>query len=292
MQRKLVTEEFKPNYEEKKLNVTLLGDSTIDNRIWVDGLIKSYLSTRLGIKRDEASVRVQKSHRILGKPDLSVIENVMDMLPNHDIHDYTNDGFTTHDVLHGANRDKVFGTGTFSLFPNESFRPLQASAESIKKSQHIIVSVGGNNFREFLMTAARKTGETRANYIRNNLSAVLEVMRNEYIVILENIRALNKDAQIILMTQYYPSATQNHYGIYPFMKEVGEALNLGGILHNPMTVIHEIMKMTYSDVLKRVPHNNIVVADITSSLNPYVDKNHVSQIEPSGLGGKENRPNA
>jgi hypothetical protein len=48
-----------------------------------------------------------------------------------------------------------------------------------------------------------------------------------------------------------------------------------------------LAEMTYADALKRVPHENIVVADITSSLNPLDDKNHVSQIEPSGLGGKK-----
>lgn len=288
MQRQVLVDEQKKRIDAgKQVNVTFLGDSTLDNRVWVDGLLTSYLSTRLGIKRDTPAVRVKKSHRTFCKPALSVVENVMDMLPDHIIHDYTNDGFTTKDVLQGEMKDKVFGQGAFSIFPNVLFCPLAEGEESIKKSQHIIVSVGGNNFRQFLKTAGDKKGEERPIYIRNNFNYVLKKMRDEYIEIVQRIRALNKDAQIILMTQYYPSASQNAYKIYPFMKEIGKILDLGGVFHDPMTVIHEIMKMTYSDVLKRIPRENIVVADITSSLNSFDHKNHVKQIEPSGLGGKK-----
>src|SRR5205814_7732822 len=101
---------------------------------------------------------------------LSVVENVIDMLPDCVIHDHTNDGFTTKDVLDGALRCKVFGRGTFSLFPAEFFQPLMAGAESIKKSQHIVVSVGGNDFREFLQRAMFcETPEDRKLYIQQNI---------------------------------------------------------------------------------------------------------------------------
>lgn len=190
--------------------------------------------------------------------------------------------------LQHLRRDKVFGKGTFSLFSSEYFKPLHAGEENIRKSQHIILSIGGNDFREFLMQAAHLKGQQRSNYIKNHLDTILEDMRDRYIEILRRVRILNADAKIILMTQYYPSVSQNNYGIYPFMKEIGETLNRGGIFHNPMTVIHDIMQLTYADVLKRIPHDdNIVVADITSSLNPYDNNNHTCQIEPSGLGGKK-----
>jgi len=276
--------------EEKhaeEVHVTLLGDSTIDNRIWVDGLVKNYIFTRLGIKRDEPVERVRKSHRLLWKPALSVVENMMDILPSsYVLHDYTNDGFTTGDVLRGATKDKVFGQGlgTFSLFPQEWFQPLKEGANSIRQSRHIIVSIGGNDFREFLQVANSKKGEVRAHYIKQNLESVLEKMRNQYVEIIQRIREQNQDAQIILMTQYYPSATQNNYKIYPFMREIGVILGIRG---NAMKVIHEIMKRTYDYILKNVQQDNIVVADITSSLNLYDAQNYVRQIEPSGVGGKK-----
>ena len=38
---------------------------------------------------------------------------------------------------------------------------MQEGTESIKKSQHIIVSIGGNDFREFLRDAGQMKGEAR-----------------------------------------------------------------------------------------------------------------------------------
>lgn len=50
------------------------------------------------------------------------------------------------------------------------------------------------------------------------------------------------------------------------------------------------MKMTYAETFTKLAKENIeniIVADITSSINPYDKENHVSQIEPSGVGGKK-----
>ena len=289
MQRQpLANEQTRVVHEITVEQVTLLGDSTIDNRVWVDGIAKSYLNARLGIKRDEPAVRVKKSHRAFAKPTLSITENMMDLLPNHVIHDYTNDGFTTSDILNGQHRDKVLRLGNISLLPHELFEPLEAGSASIKNSQHIILSIGGNDFREFLQKAnAKKTQEEKKTFIRENFDIMFASLKQNYISIINNIREQNPSAKIILMTQYYPSAVQNDYKIYPFMEEIGKILKIGGRFHDPMSVIHEIMKKTYTDVLKEISPDNIIVADITSSLNPFDNKNHLSQIEPSGLGGRK-----
>jgi hypothetical protein len=105
----------------KKPIITFVGDSTIDNRIWVDGLIKSFIYTRLNIQRSSVLKRIQQSHRKFFKTQLSVVENVMDMMPDYDIHDLSNDGFTTEDCLSGANRDKVFGKELFQCSLMKTF---------------------------------------------------------------------------------------------------------------------------------------------------------------------------
>jgi hypothetical protein len=271
-------------------HITFLGDSTLDNRLWVEGLSSSYLKAKLGIKPQNSSIRIQQSRRRFCKTSLSIIEHVTDLLPGYTIHDYTNDGFTTKDCLHGAFRDKVFGEGNFSLFPHVHFSPLEEGEESIRNSQNIVLSVGGNNFREFLLKMSiyrKKSAEFRAHALKSHFQEMLETTTSDYLVILQKIRAINKNARIILMTQYYPSCSQNNYGIYEFMKELGVALNKGGLQHDPMTVIHEIMRLTYKDILGSIEDSNVVIADITSSLDPYNSSNYVYQIEPSSIGGKK-----
>jgi len=278
--------------DKKHVHVTFLGDSTIDNKVWVDGIFKNIFFTWLGIKHDEPAVRVKKSHHWFGwfGPTLSVVENVMDMLPNEAIHDYTNDGFTTKDLLYGNFKDKVFGNGWLSLFPHQWFDPIKKGSEDIKKSDYIILSIGGNDFREFLLSANRLTGEARKAYIQGHFPALLKCIHDRYLLIYKQLRELNHHARIILMTQYYPAVLQSNplLKIYPFMHEIGQALNMGGDEHEAMNVIHEIMQQTYAAIFKHIADDhNLVVVDITSSLNPYDNHNYISQIEPSGIGGKK-----
>ncbi|MES2217613.1 MAG: SGNH/GDSL hydrolase family protein [Pseudomonadota bacterium] len=249
------------NLDKKLQIITLLGDSTIDNKFWVNELF--------------------------GAPQLSVVENLIEMLPEHVIHDYSRDGFTTQDVLNGAYEDKVLAIKKYSLYPHEFLQPLKLAEESIKKSQYVIVSVGGNNVREFLMEAGNLEDWLRSDFINDNFEKMLAKLRNEYVEIVHRIRTLNNSARIILMTQYYPSESQHDYKIYQFMQELGEILDFGVSSNNCMTVIHEIMKMIYNNIFERIPTENLVVADITSSLNLYDDTNYVCQIEPSGSGGKK-----
>ena len=271
--------------DPRRPSVTVIGDSTIDNKVWVSpGLIGNYVYNRLGIKRDDSATRIEKSHRRFLKPELSVIEHLQESLPLYDIHDYTNDGFTTRDCLDGAYRDKVFGEGRFAMFPHEHFKPLKAAKDDIKNSQYIILSIGGNNVREFLQEAHERDEE----FIKQQFLRVLEQIQDEYLKILKKLREYNPDAKIILMTQYYPSFKQNTYKIYPFMKQLGRILELGVDPTEPADVIHAIMQETYTAILRAVSEdNNIVIADITSSLNPFDGKNHTHQIEPSGIGGKK-----
>lgn len=272
-----------------KPKITLLGDSTIDNKLWIfPGLIGNYLFDRLGIKRDDIATRIKKSDRKICKTQLSVVENLIKMLPTHNVLDYTNDGFTTKDLLFGAYKDKVFGEGNFTLFPHVFFAPIKEAEESIKQSDIIILSIGGNNVREFSQSALKiKNTQERYQFIRLNFDKILDEIKNDYIEIINRIRKLNSAAQIILMTQYYPSTKQNTYKIYPFMKQLGNALNIGGNPNDPMDVIFEIMKKSYFKIIENTAHENIVIADITSSLNPYDRKNYTSQIEPSAIGGKK-----
>ena len=247
-------------------SVVVLGDSTIDNKAWLTK--KSYW----------------------GKPALSVMAHLSDLLNDYTIHDCTNDGFTTHDYLYGTHQDEISGEDTFELLPHKEFKPLEAVADRIRDAQAVILSVGGNNFRKFTQKALSYTSShERAIFIKKHFNSVMTALHTEHFQIIRRIRVLNPRAKIILMTQYYPSATQNDYKIYPFMAELGKALNIGINPSNPMDVIYQVMKMTYKEILDATEHLdlNIVAADVTSSLDPYDPTNHVMQIEPSNTGGKK-----
>lgn len=278
-----------PAQAPRKHKLTILGDSTIDNKVWVGpGLPGNFLATRLGIKREDSNSRIRRAQTGWFKPELSVVENLTAKLPDFEIKDYSNDGFTTKDVLNGAYRDKVFGEGRFAMFPHEELHPIEAAEKDIQDSDYVLLSIGGNNFREFLQNALGiKDSEKRKAFIKENYDKVFTNLKNEYIEIVNRIRKINPNATLVLMTQYYPSFKQNKYNIYKFMSELGQVMGIGENHSDPMDVIHEVVKKTYSEAFKEIGTKNIVVADITSSLDPFNKKNHTWQIEPSGVGGEK-----
>ncbi len=279
--------------------IVVIGDSTLDNKVWVGrgGAILNRLKEAIGIVPASREAKIKASQSYF-PPELSVLDHLQKELPHYQVLDYTNDGFTTENVLHGANKNKVFGGGFLLSYPRTHFYPLQAAENDIPAAECVILSIGGNNFREYLINSqqyynysqdkwVKRTTAERETYIKDKFHPVLEKMRNEYIQIVKHIRSKNPTAKIILTTQYYPSASGWVDYIYPFMKEVGKILGIGRNPNNPMDVIHEIMKQTYMQVLESAQDSNVVVADITSSLDPFDKKNHAMQIEPSGDGGKK-----
>src|SRR5262249_8719068 len=143
--------------------------------------------------------------------------------------------------------------GAHRFFPHELFKPLET--DEIQKADQIILSVGGNNFREFIQSALRiRNKEQRTNYIKEKYPKVFEKLQNEYIKILKRITKSNPKANIFLMTQYYPAFDQKtllNTNIYDFMSELGTILNKG----NAQNTIVEVMKDSYQGVLKSIAEN-------------------------------------
>jgi lysophospholipase L1-like esterase len=270
-----------------KKKIVILGDSTIDNRVWLG--------------KEKYRLFVDNTYPFLSpvvdflawfnpfKPK-SVVENLREQMPHVEFIDRTNDGFTTHDVLHGAYRDKVFGRGAHRFFPHEHFKPLDS--DELKKADQIILSIGGNNFREFIQAALTIHNEqNRKAYIEKEYPKVFEKLRSDYKEILKNIAKMNPKANIVLMTQYYPALHQKTLlgtNIYDFMTILGTILKRG----NALDTIVEVMKDTYNDILqfvakdKSMSNIKLTVVDVTSSLNPNLSENFEGQIEPSDIGGK------
>lgn len=234
-------------------SVSIIGDSTLDNKIWVD-------------------------------KGFSVVQHLAQQLADFQIYDLSNDGFTSKDCLEGAWRDKAV---TGKLFPHVKFSPLIEGAKEIKQSDFIVLSVGGNDFREFL---ARVFSESnKPEFIKKHFSNIILNMQKNYLTIIEHLFQLNSKATIILLTQYYPSRHQNNYQIYEFMDILRQSLGMGKECKDADTMIKHLMYLTFAPIFKKLQASqySIIAADATSSLDPYDKSNHVCQIEPSVEGGRK-----
>jgi hypothetical protein len=282
----------------RRQDILVLGDSTIDNRAWL-GKEKYELGINVLFKQSApwfarfliGIIRFFDKLFVKHKPQ-SVVMHLKEQNSAYRVIDRTNDGFTTKDILVGDYQDKVFSPGAHRYFPHTYFRPLETP--HLASANKIVLSIGGNNFREFLLSAQRyKDKINRKAYIKKHYPEVFEELKTEYLQILNTIVDKNPDAQLIIMTQYYPSFVQKMltgHQLYEFIGEIGESF---GLSHDPKEVIAHIVKDTYQSVLKsvvtdaRFEKTTISLVDVTSSLNPFDKQNHVGQIEPSGKGGEQ-----
>jgi hypothetical protein len=270
----------------KAKKIVILGDSTIDNRVWL-GKEKYHLAVAA---RSRFAWLIDFIAWFNPFKPKSVVENLKAQLPGVDFIDRTNDGFTTDNVLNGAFKDKVFGVGAHRFFPHTFFKPM--ATKEIEKADHIILSIGGNNLREFMLKALNiSSPKNRKIYIQREYPKVLQKLLQDYQTILKRLSVRNPNANLILMTQYYPALNQKmllDINLYDFMSELGAALNKG----HAENAIVEVMKDTYNGLLKFITHDksmrnmHISMVDVTSSLNPHFNENYEGQIEPSDIGGK------
>lgn len=247
-------------------NLVLLGDSTIDNYHWVN--------------------------------DGETLEDKLkDQFGEDHVHSLAVDGFTTRDVLQGGNRgkavcDKKHINGDF-------YYPLSKLNE-IKDPSHILVSVGGNNVREYLQSLIRTAPQERDA----SLKRILETLTQEYQQIIERIKAQKPNAKPIIMLQYTPLLANDLYDIYFLMDllrhkqkaNLWTAIQYGfyklfGFIHlssriQALKKLHDIMATVYKPILDYAKENKIPVIDLASTLDYNDTSFYCAQIEPSVKGGK------
>ena len=165
--------------------VLLLGDSTIDNIVW------------LGTDREKA-FRECVASRLRAYGDSEVGKRLM-------VNNFSADGFTTTDVLEGR-PPLISGQareGTTDAFPSgatATFRPLEALSEW--DYSFGVLSVGGNDIREILGQMHR-------------VEHALRGFTENYPTIVERVRV--KCPKLILMLQYRP-AFKGPYRVYEAME--------------------------------------------------------------------------
>ena len=262
----------------EKQHLTLLGDSSLDNEIWVNGEVIMERSL------DESNLTFKKNYSIFAKQKLSVVKNIESLFPDHIIHKkQINAHYTTESMISGVS--------TFPYSSTNKLLPLQDAEESIKQSQHIIVSFGASDlkvFQEALNRVAPNTLSNRNHFLESNYEGALAAAENNYLAIIKKIREWNPTAKIILLTCSYPSVSHCKNDLYPFLQNIGETFPIVPGRPGPMYVAQAIMKKIYQGVFNQLSaDSNIVVGDVASSLNPFNTENYVSRTTLSGQGGKK-----
>jgi len=187
-----------------KPEVVLLGDSTLDNVIWMQDV------------------------------QMCVPFSLQRKLPDFHVRNFAADGFTSKGVLFGgvpislAGRRKV---GDPFPSPDNPFEPLHQLKLLSAKSEikHVVLSVGGNDVREILGNM-------------NELPLRLRNFWQNYPAIINQILEIAPNAHITLMLQYRPgfNTDRNHYGVYQAMNTLamGQSISPVAIINALMEEIY------------------------------------------------------
>lgn len=285
--------------------IHLVGDSTLDNLIWVS------------------------------KPADSV-EGKLKALGGTQVINHAYDGFTTEDVLEGGSVGAVLiGIKGLEAYMSErgatlgdQVYPLQTLEEKITASpdetHYVVLSVGGNDFRVRL---------------GNPFALLKEIpkVQERYLEILDKIQAIKgKNIRPVLMLQYRTDANEDHYLVYTVMKVLGVltiATHVAALtaLSMPlwllarkvttfvaatcffagaialyfiqkviplsmtkdivmgkkigMVVFDQLLSVFYQPMLERAKEKNLPVLDLSNTFDPN-KKLYTSGIEPNAKGGE------
>ncbi|MGE0198723.1 MAG: hypothetical protein AB7N99_07650 [Simkaniaceae bacterium] len=290
-----------------------VGDSTLDNLFWMIPW--------------QGTLEQAKKLTVEGRLESATAFTVIS-------HAY--DGFTTESVLNGDRIGRVLpGRGSvITSYLKEKGQGEVKPLENLSKvvaldsegTHYVILSVGGNDFRERLM---------------NPIALLTEIPRvqERYLQIVKQIRELQgRDIRPLLMFQYRTGVNQDPYHIHTLLRWVGRvavALNLvclatlalaplgvykevlsrrtgvilgtlaSGLLflstrgvpfkvtlevvkgHDlGMTVFGALLEKLYAPILEEAKTHHIPILDLSNTLDPYHDENYISGIEPGIEGSK------
>eukprot|EP00762_Andalucia_godoyi_P003274 ANDGO_06598.mRNA.1 hypothetical protein len=235
------------------VHIALLGDSTLDNVVWVQGRYEDSVPSLL-------LRRLRTTHPHILQSNIKVTN-------------YAADGFTTSDVLHGA---VPFISGSARLaagdpFPESAdgkgvFAPMD-HLQSLSPS-HVVLSVGGNDVREILGNMSQ-------------LQSRIDKFWRNYPRIIEQIQAACPNAHIIIMTQYKPCHSKKApqtYGVYEAMARIPGP-------GSPMDKLTNLISFAYSPIFELAARHRIPVVHLSDTFDADEPSLYELQIEPSARGG-------
>lgn len=212
---------------------------------------------------------------------------------SYEIANFAVDGATTEDLTAECSLAKVLPADE----DHNDSKVHQLNAVTAWHPEVVVISVGGNNYREALaeilmdelnypQLLLRITPKNAKPAIRLAFEQVKAKILNDYKKIIDDLIENNPQlSRIVLISQYYPSITQlTPYFIYTGFSHLARAEGQG---RAPFTVVEETMNELYREILAyaATKEKELVFVDTTSSLNPLGGK-HTLQIEPNEQGSK------
>jgi lysophospholipase L1-like esterase len=179
------------------MSVYLLGDSTLDNLYWL-------------LDESGSNLEQAKSDSIEGHLGQKVGGT-------YQVTNYAYDGFTTTEVLEGGQIGRVLAYSGSKIKNYKAargsgeVRPLEQLKQAVSNGDHVVISVGGNDFREQL-------------YL-NPIGMILSVskVRERYLRIVDEVRKIqDRDVRPILMLLYRFDFQSDVYGIYRILGWAGK----------------------------------------------------------------------
>ena len=231
-------------------HIVTIGDSTIDNLIWMD--------------KDPSTNQFPIQDCVVGQLRCE----------NTEVTNLAADGFTSGNVLHGAQpmlsraawarSGEPFPSDTTHsgiLFPLAELKKVHAT----KPVTHVVLSVGGNDVRVILQAI-------------HKLPSVVATFQDNYQQICEQI--MSTGAKLVLVLQYQVCLTHEHggYGVYGAMAQIP----------GPGTgqeKLQMLMETIYAPVIEFAKQNQLVVIDLPRTFDPSNETLYRLQIEPSKAGG-------
>ncbi len=220
--------------------IALLGDSTLDNGFWIQ-------------KKSTYSL---KTHNVTHQTAIALASQAQS--GSFEVANFAVDGATTSDLLNPCNLSKVLPCD--EDHPRRPVNQLKAAREW--QPDMVVLSVGGNNYREALATTLgrelnypqlllRITPQKAKPIISEAFLRVKEKLLKEYKQIIDRLVTENQDLKrIVLLSQYYPAITElTPYFIYTGFSHLARAEGEG---KGAFTAVEETMNELYREVLLRI----------------------------------------
>lgn len=266
---------------QPKKYVLTIGDSTIDNIFW--------LLNKKGSNYEEA--------------EKNCVEGQLNTMLNgqkksYKVKSYAYDGFTTKSVLGVDKVGRVLGIqpsrplnlketaylknrGMQPQASSYEVRPLEQLKKFIMKQSdqehYVVVSVGGNDFRELLSQPSK-------------ILAEIPAFQKRYLEILSQIRSLKGRVKPILLFQYRVDSGSDHYGIYQTLGNIAASTNAVAnkslnTYEQGVLFMGKLLETLYQPILEEAQKQGTPIIDLPNTFDPKQSDLYISQIEPSALGG-------
>ncbi len=280
----------RPAWKQYELNHTVfaMGDSTLDDELHTETEAPEEQSDeRSFVSSKSLSTVGQLQNKYKGKAHVYKASN-----DGTDTENMLNtSGYKDNAVIKGIASKKRLASFGYKGKRINQFKALDEHITRHGKPDHVVLSVGGNDFRKYLGFIPVAPGKYRAGF----RDRILKGIKNRYIKILEEYE--KRGITPLIMTQYVPNEHQDDiYHIFQLMKWIRQQDSLSTIRNEAgqkvaaseedIKDLAEMMLSVYKEVFKVAKDKGIPIADATSTHQHNNNLHNLSQIEPSHIGSQ------